>query len=226
MRLMIAEDEIELARGLKYLLEKNKYTVDMVHNGRDALDYIRCGDYDGIILDIMMPGMNGIEVLTRLRSEGITTPVMMLTAKTEIEDRVLGLESGADDYLPKPFSTREFVARVKALTRRSGNYNSDELSFGGTLLNCSSYELSYGTEKIRLNNKEFLLSELFFRNPRYVFSTERLMEIVWGQESEADTDVVWTYIGFLRKKLKEIGADVEIRTIRGAGYSLEMKTDA
>ena len=224
MRLLIAEDEEELAKGLKFLLKKQNFTVDTVSNGADALDYIRTTQYDGIILDIMMPKMDGLQVLRTIRSENNTTPVMMLTARAEVEDRVLGLESGADDYLPKPFATQEFIARAKALVRRSGAYTNADIRFGNIILDCNCYELSCADAEdivVRLNNKEFQLAELFFRHPKFVFSSEHLMEKIWGRDSDAGIDVVWTYIGFLRKKLKRLHADIEIRTVRGAGYALE-----
>ena len=221
MRILIAEDEVTIARALKIMLEKSKYTVDMVHSGTDALDYIRAISYDALVLDIMMPGKDGIEVLTAARAEGCTTPALFLTAKAEIADRVAGLDAGADDYLPKPFASSEFLARVRALTRRSGSYAPSVLTFGNTALDCNQYLLKTISGEIRLNNKEYQLAELFFRHPHQVFSSEHLMDRVWGLDSEAEMDVVWTYIGFLRKKLKQIGAKVEIRTIRGAGYALE-----
>ena len=221
MRILIAEDEVSIARALKVMLEKSKYTVDMVHSGTDALDYIRATIYDALVLDIMMPGKDGIEVLTVARAEGFTTPALFLTAKAEVSDRVAGLDAGADDYLPKPFASSEFLARVRALTRRSGSYAPSVLTFGNAALDCNQYLLKTAMEEIRLNNKEYQLAELFFRHPHQVFSSEHLMERVWGLDSEAEMDVVWTYIGFLRKKLKQIGAKVEIRTIRGAGYALE-----
>lgn len=221
MRILIAEDEVELARGLKFLLEKSKFSVDVVHNGLDALDYFHGAVYDAVVLDIMMPKMSGLDVLVRLREEGASVPVMMLTAKAEIEDRVAGLEAGADDYLPKPFASREFVARVRALVRRNAGYSGSVLSFGGVRLDCGRYELSCAGESVRLNNKEFQLAELFFRNPHHVFSTDHLVDKVWGCDCETEADVVWTYIGFLRRKLKGLNADVEIRTVRGVGYSLE-----
>lgn len=221
MRILIAEDEVSIARALKIMLEKNKYAVDMVHNGSDALDYIRAASYDALVLDIMMPKKDGIEVLQTARAEGCTTPALFLTAKAEVSDRVAGLDAGADDYLPKPFASSEFLARVRALTRRSGSYAPSVLTFGNVTLDCGQYLLKSASEEMRLNNKEYQLAEMFFRHPRQVFSTERLMESVWGLDSEAEMDVVWTYIGFLRKKLKQIGANVEIRTIRGAGYALE-----
>ena len=221
MRILIAEDEVTIARVLKVMLEKNKYAVDMVHNGSDALDYIQAVGYDALVLDIMMPGKDGIEVLKATRAEENTTPALFLTAKAEVADRVAGLDAGADDYLPKPFATNEFLARVRALTRRSNTYASFALSFGNVTLDCCQYLLKTAFEEVRLNNKEFQLTELFLRHPRQVFSSEHLMEKVWGLDSEAEMDVVWTYIGFLRRKLRQIGADIEIRTIRGAGYALE-----
>ena len=221
MRILIAEDEVTIARALKVMLEKNKYTVDMVHNGNDALDYIRAADYDALVLDIMMPGKDGIEVLKAARAEGNTTPALFLTAKAEVSDRVAGLDAGADDYLPKPFASSEFLARVRALTRRSSTYAPAALTIGNTTLDCGRYLLKTEGDEVRLNNKEYQLAELLFRHPHHVFSSEHLMEKIWGLDSEAEMDVVWTYIGFLRKKLKQIGAEVEIRTIRGAGYALE-----
>lgn len=221
MRILIAEDEVSLAKGLKFLLEKNKFSVDIAHNGADALELFGCASYDAVLLDIMMPKISGLEVLAEIRKTGSSVPIMMLTAKSDVEDRVKGLNGGADDYLPKPFATSEFVARVRALTRRSMGYTECVLSFGNVRLDCNRYELSCGEASIRLNNKEFQLAEMFLRHPRFVFSAERLMDRIWGMDSLSDIDVVWTHIGFIRKKLKTIGADIEIRTIRGAGYSLE-----
>ena len=221
MRVLIAEDEISIAKALKVVLERNKYAVEMVHNGNDALDYILHSCYDALILDIMMPGRDGISVLREARQQGVNTPALFLTAKGEVEDRVAGLDAGADDYLPKPFATSEFLARVRALCRRSGNFASVTLRLGNTVLDCGQYVLSCGEQAVRLNNKEFQVMELFLRNPGHVFSTEHIMDKIWGLDSDADMDVVWTYIGFLRKKLKQISADIEIRTIRGAGYALE-----
>lgn len=221
MRILIAEDEVQLAKGLKYLLEKNKFSVDIVHDGLEALEYFHNLEYDAIVLDIMMPGLNGIKVLETIRAEKSGVPVMMLTAKAEIEDRVTGLEAGADDYLPKPFSTREFIARVRALVRRNDVYTDNILSFGNIRLDCNRFELSVGMESVRLNNKEYQVLELFLRHPHYVFSSGHIMDKIWRQDSEAGMDVVWTYIGYVRKKLKLLGADVEIRTVRGAGYSME-----
>ncbi len=221
MRILIAEDEVTINKALKVMLEKNKYTVDSVYDGQSALNYIENTTYDVIVLDIMMPIKSGMEVLKTIRNNDINTPVLFLTAKSEISDRVNGLEAGADDYLPKPFDANEFLARVKALSRRSNSYISSILSIGNTTLDLNSYILKTQDEEIKLNNKEFQLFELFIRNPKKVFSSELLMEKVWDIDSNADIDVVWTYIGFLRRKLKQINSNLEIQTIRGAGYALE-----
>ncbi len=221
MRVLIAEDEFELAKGLKFLLEKNKFSVDVVHDGAAALECFGTGSYDVIVLDIMMPKVDGLKVLKTIRRTGSGVPILMLTAKGEVEDRVQGLEAGADDYLPQPFATREFIARVKALSRRNTAYAEAVLEFGDVRLDCNRYELSCGDVSVRLNNKEFQLMELFMRHPHFVFSTSHLMDKIWGQDSEADLNVVWTYVGFIRKRLKQVGGGVEIRTARGAGYSLE-----
>lgn len=222
MRILIAEDEVGIAKALKLILEKNRFSVDMVHNGTDALDYLLSVSYDAVVLDIMMPGLDGLEVLSRAREAGVSAPVLFLSAKAEVEDRVAGLDAGADDYLPKPFATSEFISRVKALTRRSGSYVPELIRLGNTTLDLSGYTLSTGDRSVRLNNKEFQLMELFMRNRGRVFSTENLMDKVWGLDSDAEIDVVWTYIGFLRKKLKQLCADIEIKTVRGAGYALEV----
>ncbi len=221
MRILIAEDEISITRALKVMLEKNKYAVDIVHNGNDALEYINRFSYDTLVLDIMMPDKDGLSVLKEARKNGVTTPTLFLTAKGEIEDRVAGLDAGADDYLPKPFAAAEFLARVRALTRRSESYTPSIISLGNTNLDCNQYMLSVTKQNIRLNNKEYQLMELFMRHPNQVFSSEHLMEKIWGLDCEAEIDVVWTYIGFLRKKLKQLKANIEIKTMRGAGYSLE-----
>ena len=222
MRILIAEDEVATAKALKLLLEKSKYSVDIVHNGNDAWDYVSDGGYEVVVLDIMMPGMNGIEVLKKMRNNGIKTPVLMLTAKAEIEDRVAGLEAGADDYLPKPFATNELIARIKALGRRSENYTDSVKKAGNLELDGNRYEMRVKDKSVRLSNKEYQLMELFVLHPGFVFSTEHLMDKIWGLDSESDIDVVWTHIGFVRKKLRSLDANVEIKTIRGAGYSLEV----
>lgn len=222
MRILIAEDEVGIAKALKLILEKNRFSVDMVHNGTDALDYLLSVSYDAVVLDIMMPGLDGLEVLSRAREAGVSAPVLFLSAKAEVEDRVAGLDAGADDYLPKPFATSEFISRVKALTRRSASYVPELIRLGKTTLDLGGYTLAANGKSLRLSNKEFQLMELFMRNRGMVFSTEHLMDKVWGLDSDAEIDVVWTYIGFLRKKLKQLDADIEIKTIRGAGYALEV----
>ncbi len=221
MQILIAEDEIATAKALKLLLEKLKYSVDIVYNGMDAWQNITRTSYDVIVLDIMMPGISGLEVLSLIRKNNLTTPVLLLTAKAELEDRVAGLDAGADDYLPKPFATAELIARIKALGRRSENFDEQVKKIGNIALDSNKFELSVDNEKIKLTNKEFQLLDLFVRYPGHIFSTEHLMEIIWGFDTDSEVDVVWTHIGFVRKKLKKVGANVEIVTKRGAGYSLE-----
>ncbi len=222
MKILIAEDEVSTAKALKLLLEKSKYTVDIVHNGKDAWDYIKEGSYEVVVLDIMMPGMSGLEVLSLMRKNHIGTPVLLLTAKAEIEDRVAGLDAGADDYLPKPFATKELIARIRALGRRSENYSDSIKVAGNIVLDINRYEMRNDDRSVKLTNKEFQLMELFIQHPGHVFSAEHLMEKIWGFDSDSDIDVVWTHIGFVRKKLRQLDADVEIKTIRGAGYALEV----
>lgn len=221
MRILIAEDEAEVCKALKIMLERNRFVVDTVDNGPDAFDYLTGSSYDLAVLDIMMPGLSGIEVLERIRAMGLTLPVMLLTARSGVEDRVCGLDAGADDYLSKPFAMSEFLARVRALARRTQAYTPDVISFGDTRLDCGTFLLSVSDSSVRLNNREFQLMELFMRNPGRFFSAEQLMERIWGYDSEAGIDVVWTYIGFLRKKLKQLNAGIALRTVRGAGYALE-----
>ena len=222
MKILIAEDEVSTAKALKVLLEKAKFSVDIVHTGTDAWSYIQAGSYEVIVLDIMMPGMSGLQVLSLIRENKISTPVLMLTAKAEIEDKILGLESGADDYLAKPFATGELIARVKALGRRSEVYTDSQKQIGNLILDGNRYEMRVGDSSVSLTNKEYQLMELFIKHPGFVFSTDHLMDKIWGLDSESDIDVVWTHIGFVRKKLKNLNANVEIKTIRGAGYSLEV----
>lgn len=225
MRVLIAEDEISTAKALKLLLEKARYSVDIVHDGLQAWEYVSLSTYDVVVLDIMMPGLSGLEVLNKIRKNHITVPVMLLTAKSEIEDRVAGLEAGADDYLPKPFATSEFIARVKALGRRSDYYTDLEKKVGNLTLDSNRYRVYTDKSSAELTNKEFQLLELFVMHPGFVFSTEHLMEKIWGLDSDSNIDVVWTHIGFVRKKLRNINSNVEIKTIRGAGYSMEVVDD-
>lgn len=221
MRLLIAEDEREIDRLLKTLLERNRYSVDWVDNGNDALEYILSGNYDGAILDIMMPGMDGIEVLRQARDQGCTIPALFLTARAGLGDRVEGLDAGADDYLSKPFASTELLARVRAMLRRGTSYLPELLTLGNLTLNCSAFVLSTHGQTVRLNNKEFQIMELLMRSPGSLFSTEQLMERIWGWETDTEINVVWTNIACLRRKLSALGASVTIRSVRGAGYLLE-----
>lgn len=222
MRLLIAEDDRRLLKALIHLFEMNRYLVDGVDNGRDALDFALTGEYDGLVLDIMMPGMDGISVLKELRSRGVTVPALFLTAKTEVYQRVEGLDAGADDYLPKPFSTSELLARVRAMLRRKENFTPDVLKLGELTLNCSNYELCLGDKAQSLSGKEFQVMELLIRHPNSTVPTERFMTHIWGWETSVDTSVVWVHISNIRKKLEALGSTARIRFIRSAGYVLEV----
>ncbi len=223
MRLLIAEDDKDIVKALTALFEHNHYSVDAVFNGNDAYDYATEGAYDGIILDIMMPGMDGLEVLKKLRSLGLKTPVLLLTAKGEIEDRVNGLDAGADDYLPKPFAASELLARVRAMLRRKENYQNDTLDFEGLSLDLSTFELGFGPQSIRLVSREFQMLQLLMQSPGVVISTEQFMERIWGWDSDVEVSIVWVYISNLRKKFEKLGAPVNIKAVRGVGYCLEKK---
>lgn len=223
MRLLIAEDEKDLAEALEVFFEKNQFTVDTVFNGQDAYDYAATGDYDAIILDVMMPKRNGIEVLRQLRGEGLKTPIMMLTAKGEKDDRITGFDAGADDYLPKPFAPDELLSRVRAMMRRFDNYKPAVLVYEDISLDCNSGVLCCGKNEARLSGREFQVMELFMRAPRVVFSAEKIMERVWGWDSDAEINVVWVHISNLRKKLKAIGSAASIYANRGLGYTLEVR---
>ena len=223
MRLLIAEDDKDIVKALTALFEHNHYSIDAVFNGNDAYDYATEGAYDGIILDIMMPGMDGLEVLKALRSAGVNTPVLLLTAKGEVEDRVCGLDAGADDYLPKPFAASELLARVRAMLRRKENYQNDTLEFEGLSLNLSTFELSFGSQSIRLVSREFQMLQLLMQTPGVVISTEQFMERIWGWKSDVEISIVWVYISNLRKKFDRLGAPVSIKAVRGVGYCLEKK---
>lgn len=223
MKLLLAEDERDHADALTVLLERNKYTVDTVYNGRDAYEYASTGEYDGVILDIMMPQLTGLQVVTRLREDGVTTPVMLLTAKGQKDDRITGFDAGADDYLPKPFATDELLARIRALLRRSGDYKSTVLALGTLSLDCGSGVLSDTGGSARLSGREFQIMELFMRSPSMIISADRIIERVWGWESDTEVCSVWVHISNLRKKLRSIDSAVEINAVRGMGYVLEAK---
>lgn len=221
MRLLLAEDERELSNALVVILKHNNYTVDAVYNGEDALNFLETEDYDGVILDIMMPKINGLTVLKRIRDKGNDVPVLILTAKSDIDDRVLGLDSGADDYLSKPFAAKEMLARIRAITRRKTEAVSSVLKFGNISLDCSKFELSSSYGTIRLQNKEFQMFEMLIANPNQIISPERFLNKIWGYDSDAEINVVWVYISYLRKKLSALNADIQIKATRNQGYSLE-----
>ncbi|MGN0795841.1 MAG: response regulator transcription factor [Christensenellales bacterium] len=221
MKLLLAEDERDLSDAIKKVLELNKYTVDTAYDGEDALQLAKRNDYAGVILDVMMPKLDGFSVVRKLRECGNGVPVLILTAKAETDDKVLGLDSGADDYLTKPFVIKELLARVRALTRRKGE-NSLFCKFGNMTLSPETYELK-AEGSVRLTGKEYSLMEYFIRNHNVLLSTERIMENVWEYDTEAELNVVWVFISSLRKKMKEIGANCTIVAARGVGYKLEEK---
>lgn len=221
MRLLLAEDEKTLSNALVTILKHNNYSVDSVYNGEDAIDYIETGVYDGAILDIMMPKIDGITVLKTIRAGGNKMPVLLLTAKSDVDDKVLGLDAGADDYLTKPFVTKELLARIRAMTRRQAELTDNSLSFGDLKLDRVSFELSSPSGKLPLTAKEFQIMESFMNHPSQIISAERLMEKIWGFDSDSEINVVWTYISYLRKKLKLLQSGVTIKAVRNIGYTLE-----
>lgn len=221
MRILIAEDDERLLKSLMRIFELNHYSVDGVDNGTDAYDYAASGEYDGLVFDIMMPGMDGLTVLKKLRQQGITTPALFLTAKTETYQKVEGLDAGADDYLPKPFQTPELLARVRAMLRRKDTFTPDVLSFVELQLNCSTYELIYGGKTAQLSGKEFQMMEMLMQNKGMIVTTEQFMTRIWGWETNVDTSVMWVHISNIRKKIETLGAPFRIRFIRGAGYIME-----
>ena len=220
MRLLLADDEKELANALVAILKHSNYTVDAVYNGTDALDYALAGNYDGIILDVMMPGMDGMEVLKKIRENGLTTPVLFLTARTEVDDRIKGLDLGADDYLPKPFDMGELLARVRAMLRRKEDFAPTDLTCGNLTLDRAGYELATpGHDKIHLSGREFQMMEMLMTSPGRVISVDNFMDRIWA-DGDADVNVVWVYISNLRKKLTNLEATCEIKASRGVGYSI------
>ena len=221
MRLLLAEDERALSKALATILERSNYSVDTVYDGEAALEYLAADNYDGVILDIMMPKKDGIMVLKELRSRGSKIPVLILTAKSEVDDKVLGLDSGANDYLTKPFHSRELLARIRAMTRAQSSQTSSVLQMGNINLDQRTYELSSPTGSFRLANREFQILELLMQNPGNLISAERLMEKIWGYDCETEISVVWVYISYLRKKLSALGANIQIRATRNVGYCLE-----
>ena len=220
MRILIAEDEKPLARAIVKIFEKNNYSADAVHNGEDALFYLESDNYDVVVMDIMMPIMDGITALKKLRERGNQIPVLLLTAKAEIDDKVLGLDSGANYYLTKPFDSKELLATIRAITRTQSEVSS-KLTCGNISLDRATFELSSPTGSFRLANKEFQMMEIFMANPHQIISAERFMEKIWGFDNEAEINVVWVYISYLRKKLTALHADIYIKVSRNIGYSLE-----
>ena len=220
MKILIAEDEWDLAEALKLMFELQKYSVEVVDNGEDAIFYAETTPYDVIILDVMMPRKNGVEVVKSLRAKGISTPVLMLTAKSQLEDKVLGLEEGADDYLTKPFEAAELLVRVKSLLRRPTQFVSSTLSLGNVQLKRDQYLMETPHGQVALNNKEFQLMEYFMLHQNQILSTDFMMEKVWGFDAECEINVVWVNISSIRKKLASIQANVGIKSARGLGYQL------
>lgn len=221
MRLLLAEDEKSLSKAIITILQKNNYSADAVYNGRDALEYLEAANYDGVILDIMMPEVDGITVLKKLRKKGNNIPVLLLTAKAEIDDKVLGLDSGANDYLTKPFDVKELLARIRAMTRSQTMQTDSVLRFANIALNRATFELSSPSGSYQLANREYQMMELLMSNPHRLISAERFIERIWGYDSDAEINVVWVYISYLRKKLVSLRAKAEIKSTRNAGYSLE-----
>lgn len=226
MRILLAEDEVSLSKALKVILERNNYSVDQVYDGEEALSFLSADNYDCLILDLMMPKVEGITVLKTMRKEGNMLPVIILTAKSEVDDKVLGLDSGANDYLTKPFNSRELLARIRAITRSKENNEGDSiLKMGNTILMRDTFILKTDSGETRLQSKEFQILELLMQNKNKLISTERLMEKIWGFDSEAEINVVWVYISNLRKKLASLDSNVEIKATRNAGYTLEERND-
>ena len=221
MKLLLAEDEAALSEAVADILTFHKYMVDTVNNGEDAYDYAMYGDYDGVIMDIMMPKRDGLDVLRELRRNGYKKPVMLLTAKSQVEDRIKGLDAGADDYLPKPFDMGELLARIRAMLRRGEEFHSNQLKFGDLTLDVESGTLECGDNSVVLPKQEFRLMEQLMLNHNIYMNSEDLLEKAWGYNSDADINSVWLYISYLRKRLTGIGSKVEIQTRRNFGYKLE-----
>ncbi|MBR5322587.1 MAG: response regulator transcription factor [Clostridia bacterium] len=221
MRLLVAEDDPKLLKTLVHIFETNNYVVDGVDNGNSAYDYAMSGEYDGLVLDIMMPYIDGITLIKKLRENGITTPALFLTARTETYQKIEGLDAGADDYLPKPFATGELLARVRAMLRRKDNFIPDILSFGGLTLNRSTYELVYGEKAQPLSGKEFQVMEMLMRQSGMILTAEQLITHIWGWDTDVDTSVIWVHISNIRKKLDLLNASIAIKFVRNAGYVLE-----
>lgn len=221
MRILIAADDPRLLKSLIHIMKTNNYSVDGVSDGKTALQLALSDEYDGLVLDIMMPEMDGIEVLKTLRNKGITTPALFLTARTEVEQRVEGLDAGADDYLPKPFKTAELLARVRAMLRRKDNYTPDLLTVGDLILNRSTYEIIFGNSRRTLSGKEFQVLEMLMEKPNMIVTIEEIMTHIWGWDAEVDTSVIWVHISNIRKKLEAVSSPFTVRFVRNGGYLLE-----
>ena len=222
MRILIAEDDPKLLKSLVHIFKLNHYSADGVDNGNDAYDFASSGDYDGLVLDIMMPGMDGVTLLKKLREKSITTPTLFLTAKTEVDQRIEGLDAGADDYLPKPFSTGELLARVRAMLRRKDHFTPDVLTFASLSLDRSTYEIVYDGKQQTLSGKEFQVMEMLMQYPNMIVTAEQLITHIWGWDANVDMSVVWVHISNIRKKIDALGAPVCIKFVRNAGYTLEV----
>lgn len=223
MRLLVVEDEKSLSKALVTILIKNGYSADAVYDGEEALEYLKGGNYDGMILDVMMPKMDGFEVLKRVRENGSAIPILMLTARGDVDGKVAGLDGGANDYLTKPFAMKELLARIRAMTRETTAGQDSILRVGNVRLNRATNELSSPDGSFHLTNKEFQMMEYLMSHPKHLIYTERFMEKIWGFDSKAEINVVWVYISYLRKKLEALDADVQIKAARNAGYFLEVK---
>ena len=224
MRLLLAEDEKALSKALTAILERNNYSVDAVYDGQSALEYLETDNYDGVILDIMMPKVDGLTVLRKVREKGNLIPILLLTAKSEVDDKVEGLDAGANDYLTKPFHSKELLARIRAITRTQSAQTTSKLTFGNVTLDQATFELSTAKGSFRLANKEFQMIELLMSNHHQLIPSERFLEKIWGYDSDTEINVVWVYISYLRKKLTALHADIQIKATRNAGYSLEELT--
>ena len=225
MRILLAEDEKEMSNAIVAVLKHEHYSVDAVYDGQDALDYLETELYDGAILDIMMPKMDGVSVLKEIRKNGNDVPVILLTAKSEIDDKVEGLDAGADDYLTKPFAMKELLARLRSITRRQGEVTDNVMEFSNLKLDRSTFMISTEKESVRLANKEFQMLEMLLSNPGQIISTDQFMDKIWGYDTETELNVVWVYVSYLRKKLSKIGAKVNIKAARGVGYLVEAQND-
>ena len=225
MRLLVAEDDARLLKSLLHVFKSNRFLADGVDNGADALDYALSGEYDAIVMDVMMPAKDGLAVLRELRENKVNTPVLLLTARTQIEQRIEGLDAGADDYLPKPFAMAELLARVRAIIRRKDNYTPDRLSFGQGVLDGAGQTLCGPQQKAALSAREFQIMEMLMRNQNVIITPEQLITHIWGWESDVDVSVVWVHVSNLRKKIEKAGAGLQIRFVRNAGYVLEESYD-